>query len=81
LDNSEYFLYLTRLILQGINPSQGFYVPREHSAGTCPTPVPRAEFNPMTTVHKQNGAAQPLTSLRRNVTHNNEMNNLTSMVM
>jgi len=49
-------------------------------AGTCPYTVPRAEFKPTTTLYEQDGAAQPLTSLRKNVTYNNEMNNFTSMV-
>jgi len=45
------------------------------------TPVPRAEFKTTTTVYEQDGAAQPLTSLRRNVTYNNKMNNFTSMAI
>jgi len=45
------------------------------------TPVPRAEFKATTRVFEQDGAAQPLTSLRRNVTYNNKMNNFASMVI
>jgi hypothetical protein len=44
------------------------------------TSVPQAKFKPTTTVNEQDGTAQPLTSLRRNVTYNNEINNFTSRV-